>query len=197
MNRRSQMQGGKNWFLPKEINANRFFWDSHWLETCKTTYFPLWDRIEGAWLRTQNLDSWKGGIGTKTPFDFWQFKLKRPNSKMTYKLTCFLRYVSDPTEVVVVQAERDEVSAELDVALQVVRARLHRWQVPAQRPLRVQPGVTPAHQRCDQLRKKGTLSQYWCLISLSAASIFDGGLAWPKKHIDSNPKCRLFLKIEQ
>ncbi len=26
------MLGGKNWILPKEINANRFFWDSHWLE---------------------------------------------------------------------------------------------------------------------------------------------------------------------
>jgi hypothetical protein len=26
------MQGGKNRILPKEINANRFFWDSHWLE---------------------------------------------------------------------------------------------------------------------------------------------------------------------
>jgi hypothetical protein len=26
------MQGGKNWVLPKEMNANRFFWDSHWLE---------------------------------------------------------------------------------------------------------------------------------------------------------------------
>ncbi len=26
------MQGGKNWILPKEINANRFFCDSHWLE---------------------------------------------------------------------------------------------------------------------------------------------------------------------
>jgi hypothetical protein len=26
------MQGGKNWILPKEMNANRFFWDSHWLE---------------------------------------------------------------------------------------------------------------------------------------------------------------------
>jgi len=115
---------------------------------------------------------------------------------MTYKLTSFLRYVGDPTEVVVVQAERDEVSAELDVALQVVRARLHRWQVPAQRPLRVQPGVTPARQRCDKLRKKGTLSQYLCLISLSV-SIFDWGLAWTKKHIDSNPKCRLFLKIYQ
>ena len=26
------MQGDKNWILPKEMNANRFFLDSHWLE---------------------------------------------------------------------------------------------------------------------------------------------------------------------
>jgi hypothetical protein len=26
------MQGGKNWILPKEMKANRFFWESHWLE---------------------------------------------------------------------------------------------------------------------------------------------------------------------
>jgi hypothetical protein len=32
MNGRFQIQEGKNWILPKEINANRFFWDSHWLE---------------------------------------------------------------------------------------------------------------------------------------------------------------------
>ncbi len=32
MNGRFQMQGGKNWILPKEMNANRFFWDFHWLE---------------------------------------------------------------------------------------------------------------------------------------------------------------------
>ncbi len=32
MNGRFQMQGGKNRFLQKEMNANRFFWDSHWLE---------------------------------------------------------------------------------------------------------------------------------------------------------------------
>ncbi len=29
MNGGFQMQGGKNWILPKEINANRFFWVSH------------------------------------------------------------------------------------------------------------------------------------------------------------------------
>jgi hypothetical protein len=28
------MQGGKNCILLKEINANRFFWDSHWLDNC-------------------------------------------------------------------------------------------------------------------------------------------------------------------
>jgi hypothetical protein len=32
MNGRFQIQGGKNWILPKDTNANRFFWDSHWLE---------------------------------------------------------------------------------------------------------------------------------------------------------------------
>jgi hypothetical protein len=41
------MQGDKSWILPKEINANRFFWDSHWLEIWKkTTYGPLWDRMD-------------------------------------------------------------------------------------------------------------------------------------------------------
>ncbi len=29
MNGRFQMQGGKYWILPKEMNANRLFWDSH------------------------------------------------------------------------------------------------------------------------------------------------------------------------
>ncbi len=35
MNRRSQIEGGKNWILPKEINANLFFWDSYRLENLK------------------------------------------------------------------------------------------------------------------------------------------------------------------
>ncbi len=50
------MQGGKNWILPKEMNANRFFLDSHWLED-QTTYVPLWNRMEGVWLWTQGT-SW-------------------------------------------------------------------------------------------------------------------------------------------
>jgi hypothetical protein len=40
MNWRSQMQGGKIWILPKEMNANRFFWDSHWLEIWKNHLCP-------------------------------------------------------------------------------------------------------------------------------------------------------------
>jgi hypothetical protein len=34
------MQRGKNWILPKEMNANRFFWDSHWLEIGSNHLFP-------------------------------------------------------------------------------------------------------------------------------------------------------------
>ncbi len=40
MNGKFQMQGGKNWFLPKEMNANRFFWDSHWLEIWSNHFYP-------------------------------------------------------------------------------------------------------------------------------------------------------------
>jgi hypothetical protein len=32
MNGRFQMPGGKNWILPKEMNTNWFFWESHWPE---------------------------------------------------------------------------------------------------------------------------------------------------------------------
>ncbi len=49
MNGKSQMQEGKNWIFSKEINANRFFRGSHWLEIWEN---HLWDRMEGAWLWT-------------------------------------------------------------------------------------------------------------------------------------------------
>jgi hypothetical protein len=35
-----QMQGGKNRILPKKINANRFFWDSHWLDIWSNHFCP-------------------------------------------------------------------------------------------------------------------------------------------------------------
>ncbi len=34
------MQGSPNWILPDEINANRFFWDSCWLEIWKNHLCP-------------------------------------------------------------------------------------------------------------------------------------------------------------
>ncbi len=34
------MQGGKNWILPKEMNASRFFCDSYWLEIWKNHLCP-------------------------------------------------------------------------------------------------------------------------------------------------------------
>jgi hypothetical protein len=40
MNGKFQMQGGKNWILPKELNANRFFWDPHWLEILSNHFCP-------------------------------------------------------------------------------------------------------------------------------------------------------------
>ena len=54
MNGRFQIQGDKNWILPKEMNANRFFWGLSLAgNLVKTTLVPLWDRMEGAWLWTQ------------------------------------------------------------------------------------------------------------------------------------------------
>ncbi len=40
MNGRFQMKEGKNRILPKEMNANRFFWDSHWLEISSNHFCP-------------------------------------------------------------------------------------------------------------------------------------------------------------
>jgi hypothetical protein len=48
MNGGSQMLGGKNWILPKEINANRFFRDSHWLEIWTNHLCPSMVPNEGS-----------------------------------------------------------------------------------------------------------------------------------------------------
>ncbi len=40
MNVRFEMQGGKNWIFPKEMIANRFFWNSHWLEIWSNHFCP-------------------------------------------------------------------------------------------------------------------------------------------------------------
>jgi len=49
MNRRSQMQGVKNWILPKETNATG---SSETLIGWKSGHVPLWDLMKGAWLWT-------------------------------------------------------------------------------------------------------------------------------------------------
>ncbi len=53
MNGRFQMQGGKNWFLPKEMNANSSSGTLIGWKSGQTTFIPLWDRMEGAWLWIQ------------------------------------------------------------------------------------------------------------------------------------------------
>ncbi len=63
------MQGGKNWINPKEMNANRFFWDSHWLEIWSNLLFPLWDQMEGAWLWTQ-YGQWNLALGLVTVYTY-------------------------------------------------------------------------------------------------------------------------------
>jgi hypothetical protein len=40
MNERFEMQGGKNWIFPKEMIANRFFWNSYWLEIWSNHFCP-------------------------------------------------------------------------------------------------------------------------------------------------------------
>ncbi len=42
MKGRFQMKEGKNWILPIEINANRFFRDSYWLEIWKKPFISLY-----------------------------------------------------------------------------------------------------------------------------------------------------------
>jgi hypothetical protein len=76
MNGRFQMQGGKNWFLPKEMNANRFKpatligWKSG-----QTTFIPLWDRMEGAWLWTLRTDPNEFDFGNFPYYSYFFFSL--------------------------------------------------------------------------------------------------------------------------
>ncbi len=44
INGRFQMSEGNNGIFPKEMKANRFFWDSNWLEIQVKPLIPLWDR---------------------------------------------------------------------------------------------------------------------------------------------------------
>jgi hypothetical protein len=82
MNGIFQMQGGKNWILPKEINANWFFWDSHWLEIWSNQLSPSMGGIVA-------MDS--GGVPPKHQFlhgrDAGEERgLARPASDQLYRL---------------------------------------------------------------------------------------------------------------
>jgi hypothetical protein len=77
MNGRFQKQGGKNWFLPKEMNANRFFWDSHWLEIWSKHFYPSMGPNGGSVAmdlvhhgKTENID--KRSPGAQSSYYFCQ-----------------------------------------------------------------------------------------------------------------------------
>jgi hypothetical protein len=48
-----EVQGVKNWILPKEMNANRFFRHSHWLEIWKKQF--LRTAVQGAQINIGDL----------------------------------------------------------------------------------------------------------------------------------------------
>jgi hypothetical protein len=52
MNERFQMQGGKNWIFPKEMNATGSTGTLIGRKSCQITFVPLCDRMEGARLWT-------------------------------------------------------------------------------------------------------------------------------------------------
>jgi hypothetical protein len=52
MNGRFQMQGGKTGLCRKRSMQTGYSWTLIGWKSDKTTYVPLWDRMEGAWLWT-------------------------------------------------------------------------------------------------------------------------------------------------
>ncbi len=79
MNERSQKQGGKNWILPKEVIANWFFCDSHWLDICSNHFCPAM-RPNG---ESVAMDSGQTmSLLTKTSFD----PLRRINRRLDCQL---------------------------------------------------------------------------------------------------------------
>ncbi len=67
MNGRFQMQGGKNWFLPKEMNANRFFWDSHSLEIWSNHFYPSMGPNGGS-VAMDSVQTLKARFESRRPF---------------------------------------------------------------------------------------------------------------------------------
>ena len=95
MNGRFQMQGGKNWILPKEMNANRFFWDSHWLEIWSNHFCPSMGPNGGI----VAMDS-AGKRQTERENLVWFGEIERKFAKLsmttfTYRSSSYLFYASE------------------------------------------------------------------------------------------------------
>jgi hypothetical protein len=84
MNGRFQMQGGKNWFWPKEMNANRFFCDSHWLEIWSNHFYPSMGPNGGSVAMDSEEDIQKTAIATPFGLSKTTFDEDRKNSKCFY-----------------------------------------------------------------------------------------------------------------
>ncbi len=67
MNGRFQMQGGKNWILPKQVNENRFFWDSHWLEIWSNHFCPSMGLNGGSVATDSDLTVQQDGLLPSSP----------------------------------------------------------------------------------------------------------------------------------
>jgi hypothetical protein len=80
------MQGDKIWILPKEINANRFFWDSHWLEIWSNHSCPLMGPNGGTVAMVSEVsDSDRIGIGATLDI-LIKKKLKFPSYIRKFRL---------------------------------------------------------------------------------------------------------------
>ncbi len=64
------MLGGKNRILPKEMNANRFFWVSHWLEIWSNYFCPSMGPNGGS----VAMDSDPSKNTSNEPANCWKYK---------------------------------------------------------------------------------------------------------------------------
>jgi hypothetical protein len=91
MNGIFQMPGGKNRILPKEMNANRFFWDSHWLEIWSNHFFPSMGPNGGS----VAMDSEGGYLGHRSinlnffPQQRYSRKISLPSAKLMFVPSTF------------------------------------------------------------------------------------------------------------
>ncbi len=93
MNGRSQIQEGKNWILPQEIYGEMQTGSSETLigwKSGKTTYVPVWDRMEGAWQWTLGkifIDLWICRRGSLHRADDDVMKSSLPEAGVLKKLS--------------------------------------------------------------------------------------------------------------